>query len=118
TARAGNLVRHHVPEVTLETVIIQDAGLTVAFVTKRVGIQAFRSAVGRFKLSLQQRSVDRAMRTARTRSTRAGALVVVVTIGAGDDAAGGVGGKQARHVRVAPRSRDGMKGGVVGPERK
>src|SRR3954447_26013792 len=108
TARAGNLVRHHVPEMALEAVVIQDAGLAVAFVTKRVGIEAFRRAVGGFELSLQQGSIDRAMRAARTRATGAGALVVVVTIGARDEAAGGVGGKQARHVRVAPRSRDGM----------
>jgi len=97
-----------------ETVIGEDAVAAVAFVTERVIGDVLGVIVRENQLAFEQGCVGGPVRTFRAGAARAGALVVVVAVGAIHPAAGRPRRDETGHAAVPPDGFDGMERAIAG----
>ena len=69
-----------------EALVTENAVAVVAFVTKGIALNVFSLKINRREIAFQERSVNGAMRAARSTPSDRRTLVVVVAIGAGHQA--------------------------------
>jgi len=85
----------------LEALVAQNAGAVVALVTERVVAGSFGRVIGQQKLAFENRGKGGPVRSISSDAPIFRPLVVVVAIGASDQAGGGPGRNQAGHVGIS-----------------
>ncbi len=102
----------YVPTMQGEALVIENALTAVASVAQCIGFHGFRRKILGLVVANQKRCEKRSMRTIRPGAAGGTGVVAVVTVRASNHTARAKRRDQTDHVRVPPRSRHGMEGGI------